>query len=416
VRGLLVVVCFGSLLAVPLRAETAAPLPPADAALAAIDERPAVREALARQSAARSQAEALRVGPHEFTFGGGYGQKDVDGEGDYNEWEASITRSLRWPGKARLDRDLGGVLTEAAENSLADARHAEARTLLSGWFGWLKAEAQASSDRELARALEQAAGAVRGQLKRGDASQMQLELAEAEAGRAAAAAGRSAIAARQLRHALQIAYPALTVPEQPPEVPEPVLPARPLAEWPAVILERSHELRLAVLAESQAKLQAQRASQDRWPDPTVGVRMLDEFDGAEKTGGVVVAVPLPGRYRAALAAQRHDEAAAAAARSEMARREIVAIAARDVAEAQSALAAWQPLQAAAEQAARYLQRAQRAYELGETGLAELLMSVSSCAETLYEERLARLDAHEALARLSVDAHEMWAPAHEDHDH
>ena len=25
-------------------------------------------------------------------------------------------------------------------------------------------------------------------------------------------------------------------------------------------------------------------------------------------------------------------------------------------------------------------------------------------------------AHEALARLSVDAHEMWAPAHEDHDH
>ena len=415
-RGTPVVILLGSLLATSSWAGSDAPLPPEEAALAAIDERPAVREALALQSAAGSQAEALRVGPHEFTLGGAYGQKDVDGEGDYNEWEASITRSLRWPGKARIDRDLGGVLTEAAGNSLADARHAEARNLLSAWFGWLKAEAEAGSDRELAGALQRAAGAVRGQLKRGDASQMQLELAEAEAGRAAAAANRSTISARQLRHALQVAYPALAVPEQAPEVAEPAAPDRPLADWPAVILERSHELRLAELAESQAQLHAQRASKERWPDPTVGLRMLDEFDGAEKTLGVVVSVPLPGRYRSALAAQGRDEATAAAARTEAARREIVAIAAQDVAEAQSALAAWQPLQAAAGQAARYLQRAQRAYELGETGLAELLMSVSSCTETLYEEHLARLEAHEALARLRVDAHELWAPAHEDHDH
>jgi outer membrane protein TolC len=412
----MLVIIVVSLLAVPSRAETGAPLPPEDAALAAIDERPAVREALALRSAAGSQAEALRVGPHEFTLGGAYGQKDVDGEGDYDEWEASITRSLRWPGKARIDRDLGGVLTEAAENSLADARHAEARTLLSGWFDWLKAEARANSDRELAEALEQAAGAVRSQLQQGDASQMQLELAEAEAGRAAAAARRSAIAARQLRQALQIAYPALSVPEQPPAVAEPGAPERPLAEWPAVILERSHERRLAELAESQAQLRAQRASQERWPDPTLGVRMLDEFDGAEKTLGVVVSVPVPGRHRSALAAQGRDEAAAAAARTEAARREITAIAAQDVAEVQLALAAWRPLQAAAAQAARYLQRAQRAYELGETGLAELLMSVSSCTETLHEERLARLAAHEALARLKVDAHELWAPVHEDHEH
>jgi outer membrane protein TolC len=416
VRSLLVVVAFGTLLATPLRAEIAGPLPPEDAALAAIDERPAVREALALQSAAGSKAEALRVGPHEFTLGGAYGQKSVDGEGDYDEWEASITRGLRWPGKARIDRDTGGVMTEVAENSLADARHAEARALLAAWFGWLKAEAQANSDRELARALEQAAGAVRGQLKQGDASPMQLELAETEAGRAVAAARRSTIAARQSRHALQIAYPALQVPEYPPEVAEPVAPERPLSEWPAVIVGRSHELRLAQLAESAAQLHAQRATKDRWPDPTVGVRMLDEFDGAEKTLGVVVSVPLPGRYRSALAAQGRDEAAAAAARTEAARREIVAIAAEDVAEAQAALAAWQPMQAAAEQAARYLQRAQRAYELGETGLAELLMSVSSCTETLHEERLARLAAHEALARLRVDAHELWAPAHEEHDH
>ena len=195
-----------------------------------------------------------------------------------------------------------------------------------------------------------------------------------------------------------------------------MVPERALPEWSALIVERSHEIRLAELATQRARLRAERASKDRWPDPTVGLRMLDERDGVEDALGVVVSMPLPGRYRSALAAESRQEAEAAAARLEMKRREIGEIAQQDVADAQAALAGWPNIEKAAAQAASYLRKAERAYDLGEIGLATLLISVISASETIYEERQARLDAQEALARLRIDAHELWAPEHDDHDH
>jgi hypothetical protein len=180
-------------------------------------------------------------------------------------------------------------------------------------------------------------------------------------------------------------------------------------------MERSHELRLAELAEQGAQLRAERLSSDRWPDPTVGVRVLDERGGAEEAVGVVLHVPLPGRYRSALAAEGRREAEAAVARRELARREISTIAEMDVEDARAALAAWAPLEKAARYASRHLQRAQRAYELGETGLTELLLSVISSLDTVHEERIARLDAHESIAKLRIDAHELWAPHDPEHD-
>jgi hypothetical protein len=397
------------------RAEAAAPLPGQDAARVAIDERPAVREALAMQGAAEARARALQVGPHEFALGGVWQERDVDGEGSFNEWEASVTRGVRWPGKARVDRSLGEIELERAENSLADARHAEARALLAEWFGWLRAETVTRHDRELADSLARVASAVRLQSERGEASTMQLELASAEAERSAAAAGRSAIAARQSRRSLAIAYPALDLPEHPPDAPAPAAPGRPWEEWPALIIARSHELRLAELAEQGAQLRADRLSSDRWPDPTVGIRVLDERGGAEEAVGVVLHVPLPGRYRSALAAEGRREAEAATARLELAKRELSTIAEMDVEDARAALAAWAPLEKAALYASRHLQRAERAYELGETGLTELLLSVIGSLDTVHEERMARLDAHESIAKLRIDAHELWAPPDTDHD-
>ncbi|HSQ68854.1 MAG TPA: TolC family protein [Steroidobacteraceae bacterium] len=396
-------------------AGAAAPLPGQDAALAAIDERPAVREALALQDAAAERARALRVGPHEFALSGVWQERDVEGEGTYNEWEASLTRGVRWPGKVRVDRSLAEIELERAENSLADARHTEARVLLSHWFGWLRAETEARHDRELADSLARVAGAVREQSERGDASAMQLELANAEAERSAAAASRSVIAARQARRSLAIAYPALDLPGQPPDVPAPEAPARPWQDWVSLIIERSHELRLAELAEQGAQLRAERLSSDRWPDPTVGVRVLDERGGAEEVVGVVLHLPLPGRYRTAVAAEGRREAEAAIARSELARREIETIAEMDVEDARAALASWTPLEKAARYASRHLQRAERAHQLGETGLTELLLSVISSLETVHEERMARLDAHESIAKLRIDAHELWARPDAEHD-
>lgn len=399
-----------------LHAESSAPLPAPEAAIAAIDERPAVRAALADVEAAESRAEALRAGPHEFAVGGTVQERDVDGEGSFNEWDATLMRGVRWPGKARVDRALGDVETERAADALADARHGEGRLLLAAWFGWLRAAATAGHDRDVAAALDRTAQAVRKRLDNGDASQMELELALAEAGAAAAAANRSEVASRQALRALATAFPALPLPGQPPEAGPPSAPARALDEWPGVLLGRSHELRLAELQMESAKLHAQRAAQDRWPDPAVGVRVLNERGGAETAVGLAVLMPLPSRHRSAQAGQARAEAEAAAARFDAARREIEELAASDVAEVRASLAAWEALQAAALNAAQHLRRAQRAYELGETGLTELLMSLRSATGTIQEERLARLEAHEALARLAIDAHELWVSPEAGHPH
>jgi len=83
----------------------------------------------------------------------------------------------------------------------------------------------------------------------------------------------------------------------------------------------------------------------------------------------------------------------------------------------AALDSWPQMAVAAERAARFQQRAERAYSLGEASLGEFLLALASATDTIHDARLARLDAHQALARLAIDAHELWAPAgHDEHPH
>lgn len=396
-------------------ANAALPLPVEGAVLAAIDERPSVQAALASQQAAVARADGLRAGSHEFLLGGTWQERRVDGEGGYDEWEASISRGVRWPGKARIDRSLAGIENEFALNALADARHEEARTLLEAWFGWLRSAAAAQHDEALVETLVRTAAALQHQAEQGEASPMMRELAAAEAGKAQGRAVRSRMAERQARRALAIAFPKLPLPEQAPAVDAPEAPAREIAEWREVIFRENHELQLARLAHERAELAARRAQADRLPDPTVGVRVLNERTGAERAVGLMVSVPLPGAYRSSVAGEARAEATAAAARLEATRRALEETAAQDVSQMQATLEAWLPLHQAAADAQSHQRRAQRAYELGESSLAELLLSVSSSADTMHEELLARLAAHEALARLRIDAHELWA-VHEDEGH
>jgi outer membrane protein TolC len=405
-------VCCSLAAPATVAAHAALPLPPEEAVLAAIDERPAVQAALAGQQAAEARARGLRAGTHEFLLGGNWHERRVDGEGGYDEWEASVSRGVRWPGKARIDRSLADLEGEVAHSALADARHEEARTLLVAWFGWLRAAAEAKHEAALAEALVRTAAALQRQTDHGEAAPMMRELAAAEAGKAQARAVRSRLAERQARHALAIAFPKLPLPEQAPAVGEPSAPTRAVAEWRETIFRENHELQLAQLAHETAELAARRAQADRLPDPTVGVRVLSERTGAERAVGLMVSIPLPGAYRSSLAAEARAEAMAAAARLEATRRALEETAAQDVAQMQATLEAWQPLRQAAADAESHQRRAQRAYELGESSLAELLLSVTSSADTLHEELLARLAAHEALARLRIDAHELWA-VHED---
>ncbi|MBU2586790.1 MAG: TolC family protein, partial [Alphaproteobacteria bacterium] len=125
------------LIATPLAAQSA--LPDEHAVTMALDEHPTVVAARARLEAARARAEGLRRGPHEFTVSGSYTRRSLDTGGEFDEYDAQLSRPIRLPGKARLDREIGQFGIEAASNLAEDARHQAALLLSNYWFDWLSA-------------------------------------------------------------------------------------------------------------------------------------------------------------------------------------------------------------------------------------------------------------------------------------
>ena len=88
------------LVAAPLSASLAAQpvLPDAAAVELALDNHPEVMAANARADAARAQARAMAAGSHEFIAAASLLNRRVDREGDYSEYDASLTRAVRLPG------------------------------------------------------------------------------------------------------------------------------------------------------------------------------------------------------------------------------------------------------------------------------------------------------------------------------
>ena len=236
----------------------------ADTAHAVLAETPAVQAALAAREAARARGEALDAGPYEFELNAVGQRRDVRHEGDYTEWEAGISRRLRLPGKAALDRELGGLGNEVAELGIADAFHGAALELLDGWFGWLDAASAVAAAASARDALAEERAAVDKRLARGDAARLDLDLAESALAGAEAALAEARTAAAERSAALGARYPRLALPAAPPPIPDPAAPAMDAAALAAQIVARSHEIGIAE-GRYQAVHEARRARRARPP-------------------------------------------------------------------------------------------------------------------------------------------------------
>ncbi len=64
---------------------------------------------------------------------------------------------------------------------------------------------------------------------------------------------------------------------------------------------------------------------------------------------------------------------------------------------------------------RHAELARRAHELGELGLTDSLLAGRAALDAGLAAEHARIGANEAIARLLLDAHELW-PLDSDHDH
>ncbi|PZN95838.1 MAG: transporter [Alphaproteobacteria bacterium] len=393
--------------AAPVPAADTGPLP-IDLVDAALDSSPLVTEAAARLQAARAQARALGIGAHEFTVTGTYIRRSVDREGGYNEFDTTLSRGIRLPGKAALDRKAGVLGVAVAENLLEDARHQAALQLAQLWYDWLLAEADASVDAAATKSFDASLVAVTRQVVLRDAAPLDADQVRAarDTARALEAAARGRAAAARANMAAQ--FPSLPLPGGIPEIAAPVLPPEGLTQWRDLVLERSHEIRAAELEAERLAAVADRARLDRFADPSIGVRAFSERSGAETGLGIVASMPIGGGYRHAVADQATADRTAAEAKLVATRRDIAATANMDLATATAGVAAWQAAAASATSTGIAAARLRQGRKLGATDLATLLYAERQALEANRAELAARAAAVRAMLKLRIDAHLIWA--------
>ncbi len=401
-----------ALLALPILA-FAAPafaqdaLPDQASVAGALDSHPSVLAARARAEAARAAARALAKGPHELEFSGSYVNRNIRGDRAYDEFDAQLTRAVRLPGKAALDRAIGQYGVEEADNLAEDAKHQTALMLAEGWWNWLGASAQAAVDAQAVDNYQRALAAVQRRVELDDASRLEADQAAAALASAEVLAAQSNGRAEVARSRLLAQFPALALPQEAPPLPAPDMPAEGLEFFRDRALANSHEIAAAEAEANRRDAMAERARKDRLADPSVGVRLFSERGGEERGAGLLFSIPLGGGRRSALADQASSEATAARAEAARVRFDMQETANGDVAEARYRLTSWQRARAALASQVAALAKLRRGYDLGEINLADVLLAERMVHDAFREEAAARADAHRALTKLRIDSHELW---------
>ncbi len=402
--------------ALPAAADTMLP----DPALAerAIETLPQVRAAQARLEESRARGDALEAGPYGLQVNLSPMVRNEQGGPSYSEWEASLTRRLRLPDKAALDRALGEAGTEAAALAVDDARHMGARMLLEHWTAWLRAALATRLAQDQRDALAAERDAIAARVSAGDLARLDLDRVSAELAAVEVDVARQRLAREQARLALNALFPQLGVPPSVPAIPPPQAALPDPAATVARIVSRSHEIGIALAIARQQRLSAERAGTERWSDPTVGVRVLDEANHDEQALGLVFSWAFPTAADRATAVAAGHLAAARLAEADAVRRDIERGARQLLQALPDRIAAWRAAEAALTASSAALSRVEHAFALGEAGFSDLSLARRQQREAAELEVSARLDVHETRLAIDIDSHELWARhLHEDeHEH
>lgn len=417
-RVLLALALAAALTAPVALAQQTAPdtaLPPQELVLRAIQSTPEVRAAQAVLDRAEAEARMRQVGPHEPQLTLIPQTRRIDGDRRYREWEVDLSRGVRWPNKARLDREIGAAGREAASLAFEDAHHAAARRLLGLWTDWQRTAAAATLREAQLAAWQRERAAVSRRVQLGDAAARDRIALDAAVAQAEAAVAQAQADADTAQLALSSAFPDLPLPERLrlPAAPTPLDGSD--SAWVALIQQRSHEIGTAAAIARKKDAEARRARADRLPDPQIGLRMISDRGGREHAFGVTVTMPLGVSYRAAEAAAAGADAMGAEAELAMVRRDVGRDARQVVTLARARYAIWQRQQQAALATASSADKAERGYALGELGLDEMLIARRAAQEAELAASRAEIDAIESVTRVKVDAHAVWH-RHDPGDH
>ncbi len=392
-------------------------LPPESVALSAISQHPEVVAATAQVRQASAEARGLDAGEHELQLSVIPQRREIRGGPNFHEYEGQLTRAIRLPGKARLDRQIGQSGSQIATLDQADAEHQVARDLLLAWMEWLRSgalHAVASADLEL---LSRDREGIARRVALGDAAQRDLDLAEAALAQSRARQATASGANENARLLLEGTYPQLVLPQRVPAIPAPLqMTAAELREQAQLIIDRSHEIASADTEAQRLQQRAARARADRMPDPTVGFRYLDEGGGEERVYGLVLSIPLGSRSRSAHADAQFAAADAGDARARAMQRDITTQAKQLTARTDAAFVHWQQADLALASMQESARKNRRAYELGELDASDLILSQRLQHEAATDELQARAEAVTNALLIRIDTHELWHAHEEDDPH
>lgn len=381
-------------------------LPNTDQAKAWIDADPSVMRVRNAVDAAAHGGAAVAASSHEWTLRLQDQRREYQDTGATSrEWQLQLERPLRINGKGDLDRELREVEARIGQARIGEARHESARTLADLWTGVVVAtKSKALLEEQLAVARANL-DAVSKRQRAGDASALDVSLAQADVGDALRELSLASTYATKVQTALRVRYSA-EVPTA-AVLPEPNPPIWPSQRWHDRVLDEADNLKVAVGEWNRARVAAARARADLVPDPTFGIFTSSEAMRNERVIGISVSLPLAGAYRSERSMQAQRDADAAQAGVDQVRRDVELEASQAYVEANGALDRWRIAQQTAKLASENARLLQRAYVLGETDLQSLLLSRRQASQAARSALDAQAEAVRWEVRLLIDAHLIW---------
>ncbi|KVW95632.1 TolC family protein [Thiobacillus denitrificans] len=383
---------------------------PTEMARPLLEQDPGVAAARAGLEVALQEAGMLDKSPYEWIARSTGQQRRVENGPRYNEWLVGIEHTLRLPGKAAADRNLGKATVEASQARYGEARHEAARELMGLWVEWLHAENAHTLAGQNMQATQESLAAVDKRVRAGDASKLDLNLARAELTDQRRLENDAKTQAAVAWARLSTRFPSVV--RQVRALPPPLPLGEEAAFWRERILEQSDEFKLVQTQLVVDQAHAERARKDRIPDPTLGVQTASEIGGRERITGVTISMPIPGGQRLARSAKAMAVVEVSRREVEFRQRQLETEIASAVATAQGA---YDSLQIANEGTVAMQQNAalmQRAYTLGEAELQALLLARRQANAAMNSALQAQVTALKAYYGLLVDAHLIWDLEHD----
>lgn len=371
----------------------------------AVGTSPAVQAAEADMDRALATADRLRVGPYELEVSASGGQRTIDdplaSEDRYTEWSAGLSRTVRLPGKSRIDRDLARVETDISATVLAQALREERKVFVALWSEWRRADLLMDLSAQQADEATQIAELTQLAVDKGAERQVRADQLAADASMLQYQADMDRVAAEAARSKLAARYPDISFPARTRSLDLTTQGITELLEQP---VEHSPVFKAARLRAEQARLQASRARAERLPDPTFGLEFGNEFGGQETSLMARITVPIGGGARRAYARELSASATIAELKGlgqERAFQQAVQSARLAL---QTSFSMLEKAQETATISEQVMNTIKAGYDLGDITLTELLTSRRSliAAERIAMEQRAKLESDFLTLKILTD--------------